>query len=149
MPRGIHMRQRKHRLRIAEVVRTYMKTAEHRANLSKAHGRSGGDIWRMELCTQFGVTKTRLRKLWKSYAKHRSNSQQRKIVWEFTFELWLTKWRNSGKLLKRGRRVGQYVMARNGDKGPYSPSNTKIKTCSANLSEQQRGISQSSYSPSP
>lgn len=52
----------------------------------------------------------------------------RGIWWNFTFEEWIAWWqrhlgRNWFKL--RGYHTGQYVMARKGDKGPYTKSNVR------------------------
>lgn len=47
-----------------------------------------------------------------------------------TFGQWLEIWQRSGHLHKRG--VHGYVMARRGDKGPYSVENVDIVHCSVN-----------------
>ena len=50
----------------------------------------------------------------------------RGIKWGFTFESWVTWWEDKlGQdwMTLRGCRRGQYVMARNGDEGPYEPWN--------------------------
>lgn len=71
----------------------------------------------------------------KKYAGHKSSAKQRGIAWEFDFHDWMTVWDKSGKFSQRGRKVGQYVMARFGDVGPYSVDNVKIILCSENLRE--------------
>ena len=69
------------------------------------------------------------------YETHKANAKQRGIAWEFDFDGWMAVWDKSGKFDKRGKRVGQYVMARFGDVGPYSVDNVKIILCSENLRE--------------
>lgn len=61
----------------------------------------------------------------------------RGIAWKLTFEQWLKIWTDSGHLDQRGRRKGQYVMARLGDKGPYAVGNVKIVTATENLTERK------------
>jgi hypothetical protein len=67
------------------------------------------------------------------YWQHKSNAQKRRIPWEFTFESWWKLWQDSGHWEQRGHSPGQYCMGRNGDEGPYSPSNCKIITVDDNL----------------
>jgi hypothetical protein len=67
----------------------------------------------------------------------RSAIKVRGISWELTFDEWIKVWIDSGHLHERGRKRGQYVMARFRDQGPYSASNVKIVTCSQNNSEQK------------
>jgi len=72
------------------------------------------------------------------YKMQRLNARKRGIPWEFSLVTWLLKWDESGKRERRGRKTGNFVMARHGDVGPYSPSNTKIITCNENCSEGRR-----------
>ena len=69
------------------------------------------------------------------FRAQRGKAKQRGIGWELTFEQWIGLWNESGKFALRGRRTGQFVMARNGDSGPYAVWNVKIKKCNTNLSE--------------
>lgn len=62
----------------------------------------------------------------RAYRGHRKGAARRDIPWHFTYLTWLKLWLESGKWLKRGRRSGEYVMARFGDRGPYSSKNVKI-----------------------
>lgn len=62
-------------------------------------------------------------------------AKRRGISWLFTFETWFKVWSDSGHLHERGRRKGQYVMARFGDRGPYSVDNVKITTVEENSIE--------------
>jgi hypothetical protein len=72
----------------------------------------------------------------KSYAIQRNNAKQRGIAWEFTFDSWLKKWEDSGKLSLRGNtKEKPYVMCRYGDVGPYSYDNTRIDTRENNSKE--------------
>lgn len=53
---------------------------------------------------------------------------KRGLGWEFTFEKWCDWWEiELGKdwFKKRGPHTGQYVMARNGDIGPYAVGNIR------------------------
>lgn len=60
------------------------------------------------------------------YKQHKSNAKHRGIGWEFTYVSWRLFWAISGYWYKRGKGKNGYVMARYGDKGPYSPDNCKI-----------------------
>ena len=67
-----------------------------------------------------------------AYRYQRNRATARGIAWEFDFDSWLKVWVGSGFLHLRGRGVGCYVMARNGDVGPYSASNVQIITYEKN-----------------
>jgi hypothetical protein len=59
----------------------------------------------------------------------------RKIEWDLTFREWLTWWKkNLGKdwRTKRGCKLGQFVMARKGDTGPYALGNIECITAEEN-----------------
>jgi hypothetical protein len=60
-----------------------------------------------------------------------------------TFDQWLNVWAASGHLEERGRKRGQYVMARPGDLGAYEVGNIKITVCGDNLREAHLGIPRS------
>jgi hypothetical protein len=66
------------------------------------------------------------------YNNQRQSAKVRGIEWEFTFETWWAVWEASGKWEQRGKRTGQYCMARNGDTGPYAPWNVRIVQVSEN-----------------
>lgn len=73
------------------------------------------------------------------YYGHLNSSRQRGIEFHFTFEEWVMWWEtNLGPdwLKKRGTMKDQYVMAREGDCGPYSKWNVKCITKSENSKEQ-------------
>jgi hypothetical protein len=72
------------------------------------------------------------------YNEHKQNAAQRGVGWEFTYDTWLDKWETSGHLDERGDY--RYVMARYGDRGPYSPTNTKIITHAENVREAHVGV---------
>lgn len=57
----------------------------------------------------------------------------RGVEWQLSFDQWLEMWTASGHWHERGRHVGQYVMARKGDVGPYAFGNVYICTCSQNV----------------
>lgn len=69
------------------------------------------------------------------YPEQRRGAIRRGVEWHFTFESWWDVWQKSGKWEQRGCRLGQYVMARSGDCGPYSVENVRIITCSENNRE--------------
>jgi hypothetical protein len=48
-------------------------------------------------------------------------------------------WQDSGKWEQRGRKQGQYCMARKGDVGPYSPDNVDIITIRQNSIDANKG----------
>ena len=66
------------------------------------------------------------------FEHQRQQAKQRGIAWDLTFDEWWAIWQDSGKWELRGPRVGQYVMARRGDAGPYSRSNVFICTSTEN-----------------
>lgn len=63
------------------------------------------------------------------------NACGRGILFKLTFEEWLQIWLESGHLRERGTGGDKYVMARNGDQGPYKVGNVRIVTCSQNSKE--------------
>ena len=69
----------------------------------------------------------------KWYSSTRKDRNGDPIGWEFTFDTWLEVWLKSGKLDQRGTGKDQYVMARKGDIGPYSPDNVDIILHSENV----------------
>ena len=73
------------------------------------------------------------------YRLHKYNAKRRDIPFLFMFEEWLKIWTDSGHLHKRGPRRGQYVMARFGDKGPYSVGNVQIIMATQNNSVKGKG----------
>lgn len=72
-----------------------------------------------------------------AYGDHRYNASRRSIPFLLTFDQWWTLWMQSGKWALRGRRPGYhgYVMARAGDKGPYTLGNVRVTTQSDNMVE--------------
>lgn len=73
----------------------------------------------------------------RAYTMQRRQANDRGIEWLFTFQTWWDVWDRSGRWGLRGRKFGNYVMARKMDAGPYSPDNVYICTCSENLQEMQ------------
>lgn len=67
------------------------------------------------------------------FKKQKKNAKARGIPWEIKLYDWCCLW--DGKWEKRGRNYGQYVMARFGDKGPYSINNVEIVTNTENVIE--------------
>ena len=65
----------------------------------------------------------------------RHRAVDRGIAWKLDFWEWLQIWQDSGHMHERGKRKGQYVMARNGDQGAYEANNVKIVPCETNNSQ--------------
>lgn len=74
---------------------------------------------------------------WKFLLQQRQ-AKARGIVFLLTFDEWWEIWEQSGHWENRGKKSGQYVMARFGDVGPYAVGNVRITTCNENASEQKR-----------
>ena len=71
-----------------------------------------------------------------AYACQKFAAKRRRIAFLLTFEEWLKIWKASKRLPQRGRRYGQYCMARYGDKGPYAVGNVRIILNEHNHEEQ-------------
>lgn len=67
------------------------------------------------------------------FNRQKVRARERGISWCLTFEEWWEIWQKSGKWHLRGNKTWQYVMARYGDVGPYSPENVYIASFSENL----------------
>jgi NUMOD3 motif len=72
------------------------------------------------------LTQAYLRKLRMDFLTQRASAKDRGIGFDLSYSEWLGIWIASGKLLQRGRRRGQYVMARIGDRGAYRIGNVEI-----------------------
>lgn len=81
----------------------------------------------------------------RKYDQHRRNAGKRSVPWEFTLESWCRKWIESGKWAERGS--GKYAMARNGDVGPYSPTNVDIIPNAQNIKDAWRNRPQFARKP--
>lgn len=91
------------------------------------------------------MTQARLRKLRDDWNVQRWNAKVRDLAFELSFGEWLSIWLASGKLLRRGRGRGQYVMARHHDRGDYTTSNVSIILATENsasrvISEETRRL---------
>ena len=75
------------------------------------------------------------KKLPLAFIDHFRNAIARGIRFKLTFPEWYKLWNDSGHIDNRGRKSGQYVMSRKGDKGPYSIDNIEIKSCNENCKE--------------
>jgi hypothetical protein len=72
------------------------------------------------------------------YTAQRHHCLNRGIPFKFTYEEWTRWWFNHlgpDWLNKRGRRKGQYCMARKGDLGPYEAGNVDCVLASKNCSD--------------
>lgn len=76
-----------------------------------------------------------------AFLKQRRNAAKRGIGWQLTLWEWWSIWQESAHWGDRGRQVGNFVMARHGDVGPYAVGNVSIVTTSQNLSEANLGVS--------
>ena len=71
------------------------------------------------------------------YHNHKVRAKKRGLEFHFTYEEWINWWGDD--IINRGRKLGQLVMARNGDQGPYHPSNVRKATVEENVKEGQTG----------
>jgi hypothetical protein len=69
----------------------------------------------------------------KLHCKGRTDVDGIAIEMRLTFEQWAHIWQQSGKWEQRGRRRGQYVMARHNDRGHYELGNVSIITFGDNV----------------
>lgn len=83
------------------------------------------------------------------FTLQRKSARERGVAWEMTFEEWLAVWVESGKWEQRGRKKGQYVMARHGDVGPYKVGNVSIVTTEQNIREARHSKPSAGYSYRP
>ena len=80
-------------------------------------------------------------KHWQAFREIRKRSKYRGIDFHFSFEEWVAWWEKHLGIdwfEKRGRKKGQYVMARKEDKGSYISENVKCITCGSNVKEAAR-----------
>lgn len=85
------------------------------------------------------LTQDRLRKLRGDFNIHRWNAKVRGIDFSLSFGEWIGVWIASGKILRRGCRRGQYVMARHHDRGAYALGNVSIVLATENIAVAHRG----------
>jgi hypothetical protein len=75
---------------------------------------------------------------YRRFVEQKEGARRRGIGWELAYWQWLQIWQDSGHLHERGARGGCWVMARNGDVGPYSEENVRIVRCETNSGEAQK-----------
>jgi hypothetical protein len=73
------------------------------------------------------------------FYQQKTHAIWRGIPFLMTFEEWFSIWQQSGRWPERGRKRGQYVMARLGDCGAYAIGNVKIITAEDNVAEKACG----------
>jgi len=76
-------------------------------------------------------------KLWR---RALNNAKLRNVEFFFSLEEWIKWWEDNlgpDLITKRGNKGHQYVMARNGDKGPYISNNIHLATASVNAHERK------------
>ncbi len=71
------------------------------------------------------------------YRIQKVNASNRGIEFLLTFEEWCEWWMDTGHYHEYGRETGQYVMARNGDIGPYALDNIRCLLSTDNAAEVQ------------
>lgn len=94
-------------------------------------------LWEAETGRDRGYTEADRRRFLKRFGTHKSGARRRGIPFLLTFSEWLDIWEESGHLAVRGRRRGQYAMARYGDKGPYAVGNVRIILAEENAAEME------------
>ena len=112
---------------------------------------SKGAAARKALCTSrwqklsdsLGFPVAEVKILRKRFFEHKYNSKRRGVDFLFSFDEWVSCWKNSGKLEQRGCRKGYYVMGRRGGTGPYSLDNVEIILFEDNLVDQIQNINKS------
>ncbi len=73
------------------------------------------------------------------YYRHENRAKRRGIVFNLSFDEWIGWWKSTGKYHLRGRKKGQYQMARFNDIGPYEIGNIKCITMEENTREGNSG----------
>ena len=79
------------------------------------------------------------------YTQQKSHARSRGIGFELTFEQWWSIWQESEKWVQRGKAVGCFCMARNGDVGAYEIGNVAIVEVGANLKDQMNNGAHASH----
>jgi hypothetical protein len=74
-----------------------------------------------------------LKKQRAAYSVQKRNAKQRGIEWRFTFQEWWAWWQVDNRWANRGMGRDNFVMARKGDQGPYSPDNVYCATHAQNV----------------
>jgi hypothetical protein len=69
----------------------------------------------------------------RAFQKQRASAKRRGVRFLLSFEEWMELWEQSGFWPQRGKGADKYVMAREGDRGPYAVGNVKIITGRENL----------------
>lgn len=101
------------------------KKASMETRIKMSATRKGRPVWNAGTATPY----------LKEYTGQKKMAHYRNIPFELTYKQWMSIWTKSGKLQQRGRKRGQYVMARKGDKGAYSKGNVRIITNTENQNE--------------
>jgi hypothetical protein len=70
---------------------------------------------------------------YRKFERQRQTSRSRGIEFKMGFEDWWKLW--EADFANRGRHVGQNVMCRNADMGPYEDGNVRIGTTTSNQKE--------------
>lgn len=69
--------------------------------------------------------------IYRAYIHQRNTALRRAIGWRFIFDIWVRWWEDNlgpNWFELRGRKRGQYVMARKNDEGPYALENVECVT---------------------
>ena len=73
------------------------------------------------------------------YRKQKYSAERKNIKFNISFDDWFNWWKSTGKYHLRGRKKGQYQMARFNDIGPYEIGNIKCITMEENTREGNSG----------
>ena len=80
-----------------------------------------------------------------AFLMQRQHAKQRGIEFLFEFQEWLDWWGDD--FANRGCKVGQLVMARFNDEGPYAPDNVTKVTCSLSASDSNKSVGKEIVKP--
>lgn len=118
----------------------YLETKKFTSNIAKAnaasHARHREEL--LLVSTLASVSYEEAIRLKHCYRVQKADAKRRGIDFIISFVDWMTVWASSGKLKLRGRCDGQFVMARRGDRGPYSVENVVIITANKNTSDRHK-----------
>lgn len=115
------------RLKQIEADRDAILSERLNARTLKTHGCDYETAVRLN----FGEPPSRHGSMAGKYTAQKTHAARRGIGWEFTFPEWVEAWGKKFRL--RGSRIGQLVMCRKGDSGPYRADNVYIATCTQNI----------------
>ncbi len=108
----------------------YIKNKEKMIESSKAYNKANPDKIKEAMDKWVSKNPDKF-----AYISHKGLAKSRGVPFELTFEEWYNWWLSTGHYHERGKKKGQYVMARFNDDGAYSLDNIKCILHSENVSE--------------